>query len=160
MWLSQKDAARAAELEKVPEKQNAGRKDMKQEAEESSPLRKLGWNTKKCMLCNALRSEPAKALFSDKKGYGFCLDCGKNADTFVLTNENLKRGIQASAATGELIKKHLESIQSLFPPNWKDNEVDRAKGLLILGGFLGWRDWEKTWGQAIILGLKESDINR
>ena len=145
----------ASALKNIPKGKDSG-----QEADGNYPLRKLGWSTKKCMLCNALRNPSSTVMFSDRKGYGFCLDCGENADTVALTNENFKKGIPVSTATAALVKTHVESIQGLFPPNWKNNESDRAKGLLILTGFLKWREWEKTWENAIILGLKESDINR
>jgi len=135
-------------------------KDSEQETDEDYPLRKLGWSTKKCMLCNALRNPRASVLYSDKKGYGFCLDCGKNADTVVLSNEAFKKGIPLNAETAALVKAHVESIQRLFPPNWRDNEIERTKGLMILTGFMKWRDWENAWENAVILGLKKSDINR
>ena len=114
----------------------------------------------KCMLCNALRNPLAAVMFSDKKGYGFCLDCGKNADTVALSNENFNKGIPLSSETTALVKAHVESIQGLFSPNWKDSESDRTKGLMILTGFTKWRDRENAWENAITLGLKKSDINR
>ncbi len=112
------------------------------------------------MLCNALRNPLAAVMFSDKKGYGFCLDCGKNADTVALSNENFNKGIPLSSETTALVKAHVESIQGLFSPNWKDSESDRTKGLMILTGFTKWRDRENAWENAITLGLKKSDINR
>ena len=88
------------------------------------------------------------------------MDCGKNADTVALSNENFNKGIPLSAETTALVKAHVESIQGLFPHNRKDSESDRTKGLMILTGFTKWRDRENAWENAITLGLKKSDINR
>ena len=63
----------ASALKNIPKGKDSG-----QEADGNYPLRKLGWSTKKCMLCNALRNPSSTVMFSDRKGYGFCLDCGEN----------------------------------------------------------------------------------
>jgi hypothetical protein len=133
------------------------------EVASAGPLEELVWNTEECLLCQAVRTQTQRKYRSDERGFGFCEKCEKNARAFVKANANLRAGMPNSNEMMASAKNYTVDILKLLPPDSQNTDGGRVKSMWLLTCFSKWGDkegWEEGWKNAILLGLRKSDITR